>query len=63
MAQAFALKEVTPMNENKICPLFLASPAFETAKGCECRKEKCAWWVEDKQKCAIAVGGERNRGK
>lgn len=49
------------MNEdNKICPLFLASPAFKTVKDCECRKEACAWWVEDKQKCAIAVGGERN---
>lgn len=45
------------------CPLFVMSPAFETMKGCECRKENCAWWVEDKQKCAIAVGGERNRGK
>lgn len=45
------------------CPLFMMSPVFETMKGCECRKEMCAWWVEDKQKCAIAVGGERSRGK
>lgn len=30
------------------CPLFVMSPAFETMKGCECRKEMCAWWVEDK---------------
>lgn len=52
------------MNEDKLlCPLFVASPAFEAIIGCECRKEDCAWWVEDKQKCAIAVGGERNRGK
>lgn len=52
------------MNEDKLlCPLFVASPAFETIIGCECRKEDCAWWVEDKQKCAIVVGGERNRGK
>lgn len=51
------------MNENKICPLFFASPEFETEESCECRKENCAWWVEDKQKCAIAVGGERSRGK
>lgn len=48
---------------NKICPLFMASLAFKTVLGCECRKEKCARWVEDKQKCAIAVGGERSRGK
>ena len=51
------------MNENKICPLFLASPAFETVIGCECRKEKCAWWVEDKQKCAITAMGGEKRGK
>ena len=52
------------MNEdNKICPLFLASPAFETEKGCECRKEKCAWWVEDKQKRAITAMGGEKRGK
>lgn len=51
------------MNENKICPLFMASPDFMTTESCECRKEECAWWVEDKQKCAITAGGERNRGK
>ena len=52
------------MNEdNKICPLFLASPAFEKIKGCECRKEACAWWVEDKQKCAITAMGGEKRGK
>lgn len=45
------------------CPLFYMSPAFETVTGCECIEAACAWWVEDKQKCAIAVGGERNRGK
>lgn len=50
------------MND-KTCPLFYASPEFTTAKSCNCLKEECAWWVEDKQKCAIAVGGERNRGK
>ena len=51
------------MNENKICPSFLASPAFETIKSCECRKEACAWWVEDKQKCAITAMGGEKRGK
>ncbi len=48
---------------NKICPLFYASSECNTLKACECQKERCAWWVEDKQKCAIAVGGERSRGK
>lgn len=51
-------------NDNKICPLPLASPAVETLEGCVCRKENCAWWVEDKQKCAItAIGGEKHHGK
>ena len=45
------------------CPLLLASDAISDPKGRICRRENCAWWVEDKQKCAIAVGGERNRGK
>lgn len=44
----------------KLCPLYIASPVFETVAGCECQQEKCAWWVEDKQKCAItAIGGEK----
>lgn len=51
------------MNENKICPLLFASPEFVTTKSCECRKEECAWWVEDKQKCAITAMGGEKRGK
>lgn len=51
-------------NDNQLyCPLFLSSQAVTNPNGWYCRKENCAWWVEDKQKCAIAVGGERNRGK
>ena len=53
-----------------ICPLLTTNTVVEedgTVKiGTQpvfCLKEQCAWWVEDKQKCAIAVGGERNRGK
>ena len=26
-------------------------------------KEQCAWWVEDKQKCAITAMGGEKRGK
>ena len=49
---------------NKLyCPLFLSSQAITNPEGWYCRRENCAWWVEDKQKCAIAVGGERSRGK
>lgn len=53
------------MDENNklYCPLFLSSQAITNLENWYCRKENCAWWVEDKQKCAIAVGGERNRGK
>ena len=28
-----------------------------------CMKEKCAWWIEDKQKCAIAAIGCVKHGK
>lgn len=45
------------------CPLLLACDSITNPKGWVCRKEECAWWVEDKQKCAItAIGGEK-RGK
>ena len=40
-------------------PLLLASDAISDPEGWICRRENCAWWVEDKQKCAIAVGGEK----
>ena len=45
------------------CPLLLASDAISDPKGWICRRENCAWWVEDKQKCAVAAEGERSRGK
>ena len=37
------------MENNKVCPL----------SGKSCDKEYCAWWIEDKQKCAIAAIGSR----
>lgn len=48
---------------NKICPLFYICSECNTLESYLYRKEDCAWWVEDKQKCAIAAGGERSRGK
>lgn len=58
------------MANETICPLLTTNTVIDengTVKiGTQpvfCLKEQCAWWVEDKQKCAIAVGGERNRGK
>lgn len=46
------------MNDEKLCPLFVMTNALCS---CEapymCVKEKCSWWLEDKQKCAIAVMG------
>lgn len=42
------------MENNQVyCPIFLSSDAFEKEEGCVCRKENCAWWVEDKQSCAV----------
>lgn len=46
-----------------LCPLFYMSPEFNTLKSFECIKERCAWWVEDKQKCAITAMGGEKRGK
>lgn len=58
------------MCKEMICPLLTTNTVVEeggTVKiGTQpvfCLQEQCAWWVEDKQKCAIAVGGERNRAK
>lgn len=43
---------------NRLCPLFVMTNALCS---CEapymCVKEKCSRWLEDKQKCAIAVMG------
>lgn len=42
-------------NEN-ICPMFTIATKEEQG----CAKELCAWWIEDKQKYAIAViGGKK----
>lgn len=55
------------MEQNKICPLLTTNTVVDennTVKiGTQpvfCVKEQCAWWLEDKQKCAIAViGGKK----
>ena len=39
------------MNDEKICPLLLTS--WETGLA-TCRSEKCAWYCEQTQRCAIA---------
>lgn len=58
------------MSNETICPLLTTNTVVDESGTIKigtqpvfCLKEQCAWWVEDKQKCAIAVGGERNRGK
>lgn len=42
--------------EKPICPILTIpnNPAIV-----HCQYERCAWWIEDKQKCAIAVMGKR----
>lgn len=50
-----------------ICPLLATNTFLDGNKDKQikeqsvfCVKEKCAWWVEDKQKCAItAMGGKK----
>lgn len=57
------------MNEI-ICPLLTTNTVVEEDRKIKigtqpvyCLRERCALWVEDKQKCAItAIGGEK-RGK
>lgn len=46
------------MNEEKLCPLFsIVDATAGCEEDCTCFREKCAWWVEDKQKCAVALTG------
>lgn len=48
------------MNDEKSCPLFVMTNALCSYKTpYMCVKEKCSWWLEDKQKCAIAVMGDK----
>lgn len=53
------------MSNETICPLLTTNTVVDESSTIKigtqpvfCLKEQCAWWVEDKQKCAIAVGGE-----
>ena len=57
------LQEVTLMNE-VICPLLTTNTVVDANHQIKigtqpvlCVREQCAWWLEDKQKCAIAVMG------
>lgn len=44
----------------KLCPVLTLNTFVGTSDAIRCSKEKCAWWIEDKQKCAIAViGGKK----
>lgn len=53
--------------ENQICPLLTTNTVIEGNNNVKigtppvfCVREQCAWWIEDKQKCAItAIGGKR----
>lgn len=53
--------------DRAICPLLTTNTVIDEDKKIKictqpvlCVKEQCSWWVEDKQKCAIAIlGGKR----
>jgi hypothetical protein len=49
-------------NEKKICPL-LTTTVMGGKVATVCQREKCAWWIEDKRKCAISVIGGVRHGK
>ena len=43
------------MNDDKVCPLFSICQ-----QDCfKCLTSQCAWWVEDKQRCAITALGAK----
>ena len=45
-------------NNKPICPLLTSvAPGMRGGVATACQKDKCAWWIEDKQKCAITVMG------
>ena len=57
------------MNEI-ICPILTTNTVIDENSSMKidtqpvfCIKEQCAWWVEDKQKCAITAMGGGKRGK
>ena len=50
------------LNDMDICPLLTSNTIVDVdgkvsvgTQPCYCLKEGCSWWIEDKQKCAIAV--------
>lgn len=45
------------MDNDKICPLIQESKYIRDLEDFMCKREDCAWWIEDKQKCAVAVLG------
>lgn len=59
------------MKDKTICPLLTTNTVVDEngtvrigTQPIFCVEGQCAWWVEDKQKCAItAIGGEKCRGK
>ena len=53
-----------------ICPLLTTTNVSYDFNTCRvstptipCLKKECAWWIEDKQKCAIASMGCVKHGK
>lgn len=56
------------MENNQICPLLTTNTVVEEdgtvrigTQPVFCLKEQCAWWVEDRQKCAIMTAGAKGR--
>lgn len=48
------------MNEKPICPLLTAViPGMKGGVATACQGEKCAWWIEHNQKCAITIMGKQ----
>lgn len=50
------------MDKKPICPL-LTTTVMGGKVATVCQREQCAWWIERKQKCALAAIGGRLNGK
>ena len=48
------------MEDKNLCPMCFNNPADVSY---DCIKKQCSWYIEDKQKCAIAVLAEKRCGK
>ena len=50
------------MNEQKICPLLAAGDSDHTPLSAQCKGDRCAWWEEERDCCALVSMGQSLNG-